>query len=97
MTAPSDRPASHGECGWLEFTNAIIDAINKDEHPNAIVLWGEHGNTYESMFTSENCLILKAPNPSPLSAANGFYGSKPFSKINEFLVSKGYQAVDWRL
>ncbi len=46
---------------------------------------------------SNDTLVLKAPNPSPLSAANGFYGSKPFSQTNEFLVSKGYKAIDWEL
>lgn len=97
FTAPSDKPASHGECGWLEFSHAIIEHIRSQNCPIVTLLWGEHGASYEDLLTCENTLVLKAPNPSPLSAANGFYGSKPFSKANEFLIAKGYQAIDWRL
>lgn len=97
FTAPSDRPASHADWGWLEFSNALLEQVRRENNPVGVLLWGSHGAEYEEALTYENALVLKAPNPSPLSAANGFYDSKPFSKVNEFLIAKGYQAIDWKL
>lgn len=97
MTAPSDKPASHTDCGWLTFTNSIIDLLNVDNNPKVFVLWGEYAQSLKPLITNEKHLIIEAPNPSPLSAANGFYGSKPFSKINEFLTNNGIEPIDWTL
>ena len=98
MTAPADKPASHTDCGWLTFTDGILDKLIKDNRPKAFILWGEHARGYaEQVATNPKHLILEAPNPSPLSAANGFYGSKPFSKVNEFLIANGYEPIDWEL
>ena len=97
MTAPADRPASHAECGWVEFTDGIIELLNKDTRPKVFILWGEYAREKVSLITNPNHMILEAPNPSPLSAANGFYGSKPFSKTNDFLVRNGYEPIDWEL
>ena len=97
MTAPSDKPASHSDCGWITFTNKIIELLNMDSTPKAFVLWGEYAQGLKSLITNPNHLVLEAPNPSPLSAANGFYGSKPFSKINEFLEKNNIDPIDWTL
>lgn len=97
MTAPSDKPASHATCGWTTFTNTIIELLNNDRRPKVFVLWGEHALALKSIVTNPRHLILTAPNPSPLSAANGFYGSKPFSQINEYLIKNGYTPIDWTL
>lgn len=98
MTAPADKPASHTDCGWKFLTDALLDLVIKDEKPKVFVLWGEQARDYlERVSDKDNILVLEAPNPSPLSAANGFYGSKPFSKINEFLVTHGYAPINWEL
>ena len=97
MTAPSDKPASHTDCGWVTFTNHVIDLLNMDNSPKVFVLWGEYAQSLKPIITNTNHLIIEAPNPSPLSAANGFYGSKPFSKINKFLVKNGIAPIDWTL
>lgn len=98
LTAPSDKPASHSERGWVTFTETVLQKLIKDKKPKVFVLWGEHARSYvEKVQKNPAHLIIEAPNPSPLSAANGFYGSKPFSKINEFLVEKGYEPINWEL
>lgn len=98
LTAPSDKPASHSERGWVTFTETVLQKLIKDKKPKVFVLWGEHARSYvEKIQKNPAHLIIEAPNPSPLSAANGFYGSKPFSKINEFLVEKGYEPINWEL
>ncbi|MGI6377466.1 MAG: uracil-DNA glycosylase [Bacilli bacterium] len=98
MTAPADKPASHTDCGWKFLTDALLDLVIKDEKPKVFVLWGEQARDYlERVSDKDNILVLEAPNPSPLSAANGFYGSKPFSKINEFLTAHGYAPINWEL
>jgi len=97
MTAPSDKPASHTSCGWTTFTDTIIELLNTDRRPKVFVFWGEHAQALKASITNPNHLIITAPNPSPLSAANGFYGSKPFSQINEYLIKNGYTPIDWTL
>ena len=97
MTAPADKPASHQNCGWMQFTDGIIKSLNDDDRPKVFILWGEHARERVSLITNPKHLVLEAPNPSPLSAANGFYGSKPFSKTNEFLTNNGYEPIDWEL
>jgi uracil-DNA glycosylase len=96
LTAPSDKPADH-LTDWLWFSNKIIDQIIKSKEPKAFILWGEHGEKFVSKLQNSQHLVIKAPNPSPLSAANGFYGSKPFSKVNKFLEKNGYEKIDWNI
>ena len=96
LTAPSDKPAGH-LADWQWFSNKIIDQIIKSKEPKAFILWGEHGEKFVSKLQNSQHLVIKAPNPSPLSAANGFYGSKPFSKVNKFLEKNGYEKIDWNI
>ena len=97
MTAPTDKPASHSECGWVEFTDGVLKLLNEDNKPKVFILLGEHARERASLITNSKHMIFEAANPSPLSAANGFYGSKPFSKTNEFLIKHGYEPIDWEL
>jgi uracil-DNA glycosylase len=96
LTAPSDKPAGHLP-DWQWFSNKIIDQIIKNKDPKVFILWGEHGEKFVSKLQNSQHLVIKAPNPSPLSAANGFYGSKPFSKVNKFLEKNGYEKIDWNI
>ena len=97
LTAPANKPASHNTCGWETFTDYILQELNKDDKPKVFVFWGQHAISKEKYITNDKHLVIKAPNPSPLSAANGFYGSKPFSTINKFLVANGRRGVNWQL
>jgi uracil-DNA glycosylase len=96
LTAPSDKPAGHLP-DWQWFSNKVIDQIIKNKEPKVFILWGEHGEKFISKLQNSQHLVIKAPNPSPLSAANGFYGSKPFSKVNKFLEKNGYEKIDWNI
>jgi uracil-DNA glycosylase len=96
LSAPSDKPADHLP-DWQWFTNKVIDQIIKNKEPKVFILWGEHGEKFVSKLQNSQHLVIKAPNPSPLSAANGFYGSKPFSKVNKFLEKNGYEKIDWNI
>jgi uracil-DNA glycosylase len=96
LTAPSDKPAGHLP-DWQWFSNKIIDQIIKNKEPKVFILWGEHGEKFISKLQNSQHLVIKAPNPSPLSAANGFYGSKPFSKVNKFLEKNGFEKIDWNI
>ena len=97
LTAPSDKPASHQQF-WTEFANDVLMEVIKHPRPKVFILWGEHAKQYKSIIDlNPDHIVLEASNPSPLSAMNGFYGSKPFSQANKYLVSKGYKPVDWKL
>ena len=96
LTAPSDKPAGHLP-DWQWFSNKVIEQIIKNKEPKVFILWGEHGEKFVSKLQNSQHLVIKAPNPSPLSAANGFYGSKPFSKVNKFLEKNGYEKIDWNI
>ena len=98
LTVERGRAASHAGWGWQRFTDAVISATNTLPQPIAFVLWGAHAQKKETLIhTAAPRLILKAPHPSPLSSYRGFFGSRPFSKINDFLRENGAEPIDWRL
>ncbi len=97
LTVVLHTPMSHQKKGWEEFTLEVVKKINDKETPVVFILWGAHAQTFISHINQEKHLILKAPHPSPLSAHRGFFGSKPFSKTNAFLMSKGMKPIDWKL
>lgn len=97
LTSPSDKPANHLCEHWKIFTDNIISVLNEDESPKVFVLWGEHAKEFEPLINQNIHLVISATNPSPLSAAKGFYGSKPFTKINEFLKEKDLDEINWEL
>jgi len=97
LTVRAHQANSHQGMGWEQFTDAVIRAVNEQNRPIAIFLWGKPAQNKRSMLTNSNHLVLTAPHPSPLSAHRGFFGSKPFSKANDFLEKNGVKKVDWRL
>ena len=85
LTVRAGEPASHKGQGWEEFTDTVIQELNKLKHPIAFLLWGSQAAAKQPMVTSSHHLVLKAPHPSPLSAHRGFLGCGHFLKTNEFL------------
>ncbi|MDQ0321948.1 uracil-DNA glycosylase [Pararhizobium capsulatum DSM 1112] len=97
LTVERSMAASHQGKGWERFTDAIIRAVNEQPHSVVFILWGAYAQKKAAFVDQSRHLILKSPHPSPLSAHNGFFGSRPFSKANAFLVSNGYPPIDWTL
>lgn len=97
LTVRAHMANSHRGKGWEEFTDAAIRALNKQDRPLVFILWGRPAQTKEKMLDNPKHLILKAPHPSPLSAYNGFFGSKPFSRTNHFLEENGIAPIDWQI
>lgn len=95
MSVVKDTPLSHKEKGWEIFTDNIIKLLNKREQPIVFILWGGYARSKKKLITNKNHYIVESVHPSPLSAYNGFFGSKPFSKTNNFLISKNIVPIDW--
>jgi uracil-DNA glycosylase len=95
LTVRAGEPASHRGYGWEIFTDRIIEAVNAQAESVVFVLWGAHARSKKSFITDASHLVLEAPHPSPLSAHRGFFGSKPFSQINDFLARKNSPAINW--
>lgn len=95
LTVREGQPLSHANQGWEKFTDEVIQTINDHLEGVIFVLWGSPAQAKAARVNPEKHLILKAPHPSPLSAYRGFFGSKPFSKINEILVQRGKTAIKW--
>ncbi|MCR5055071.1 MAG: uracil-DNA glycosylase [Lachnospiraceae bacterium] len=95
LTVRAHQANSHKGKGWEEFTDAAIRALNDADRPIVFILWGRPAQMKKSMLDNPDHLILEAPHPSPLSAYRGFFGSKPFSKTNEFLTSHGIEPIEW--
>lgn len=101
LTVEAGLAASHQGKGWEKFTDAAIAAVAADPAPKVFILWGSHAQrkaaNVPGLGPDSPHLILRAPHPSPLSAHNGFFGTKPFSQANAFLEAHGRGAIDWRL
>lgn len=97
LTVQAHKPLSHRGVGWEQFTDAVIGKLNEQQRPIVYILWGKPAQEKERMLTNPKHLILKAPHPSPLSAHRGFFGSRPFSKTNEFLVKHGLEPIQWEI
>ena len=97
LTVRAHQANSHRGKGWEEFTDAAIRALNKQDRPIVFILWGRPAQTKEKMLNNPKHLILKAAHPSPLSAHNGFFGSRPFSQTNKFLQENGIEPIDWQI
>ena len=95
LTVERSKPLSHQDYGWSEFTNQVISVINNELESIVFILWGSFAQSKKQLIDSNKHLILTAPHPSPLSAHRGFFGSKPFSKTNNFLHSKQIDMVNW--
>ena len=97
LTVRAHMANSHHGKGWEEFTDAAIRALNAQDRPIVFILWGRPAQMKKSMLNNPNHLILEAPHPSPLSAYRGFFGSRPFSKTNNFLKEHGVDPIDWQI
>lgn len=97
LTVRAHEANSHRGIGWEEFTDAAIKALSKEDRPIVYILWGSPAQKKIPMLNNPKQLILKAPHPSPLSAYRGFFGSKPFSQTNDFLVKNGLEPIDWQI
>jgi uracil-DNA glycosylase len=97
LTVEAGRAASHAGKGWEKFTDAIMREVNALPHPVVFILWGNYAQKKAGFVDTTKHLVIKSVHPSPLSAHNGFFGSKPFSRANEFLIAQGLQAVDWNI
>ena len=97
LTVRAHEANSHKNLGWEEFTDAVIEVLNKEDRPIVFLLWGSPAQAKGKHLNNPNHLILKAPHPSPLSTYRGFFGCRHFSKTNEFLKSKGLEPIDWQI
>lgn len=97
LTVREAEANSHQNIGWEILTDNIIKILNDREKPMVFILWGRNAQSKEKLITNANHLIIKSVHPSPLSASRGFFGSKPFSKTNNFLISNGLEPIDWQI
>ena len=97
LTVRAHQANSHRGMGWEEFTDAAIRILNEQDRPIVFILWGSPAQRKKAMLNNPKHLILEAPHPSPLSAYRGFFGSKPFSRTNDFLTQNGLTPIDWQI
>lgn len=97
LTVRKSTPGSHQKQGWEEFTDSVIKMISHQKEHVVFVLWGKFAEQKTSLIDESKHLIITSAHPSPFSAHRGFFGSKPFSKANEFLEEKGLEKIDWVL
>ena len=95
LTVRSATPLSHKNKGWEVFTDGLIKLINEVDRPIVFILWGANAISKQKYLNNPKHLVLTSVHPSPLSAYNGFFGSKPFSKTNEFLVKNNIEPINW--
>ena len=97
LTVRAHAANSHRGIGWEEFTDAAIRVLNEQDRPIVFILWGRPAQKKKAMLNNPKHLILESPHPSPLSARGGFFGSRPFSKTNDFLEENGLTPIDWQI
>lgn len=97
LTVREGKPNSHKDCGWQWFTDEVIKKLNEREKPIVFILWGGNARSKKKFIDQNKHFIIESAHPSPLSAYNGFFGSKPFSKTNELLKSVNIPPIDWNI
>ncbi len=97
LTVEANKPASHKDIGWEQFTDAVIQKINEKNTPVVFILWGSFARSKKTFITNPIHYVIESSHPSPFSAYHGFFGSRPFSKTNQFLVSKGLKPIHWEI
>lgn len=95
LTVEKDKAASHRNMGWELLTDYIIKTLNMKDTPVVFILWGNFAKEKAKFITNPHHYIITSPHPSPFSAYSGFFGSKPFSKTNDFLLKNGLVPIDW--
>ncbi|MFC4619940.1 uracil-DNA glycosylase [Camelliibacillus cellulosilyticus] len=97
LTVRHKSPNSHKGMGWEQLTDRIIRVLSEREKPMVFILWGRHAQEKAAFIDTSRHHIIQSPHPSPFSANRGFFGSRPFSRTNQFLVENGLEPIDWRL
>ena len=97
LTVRAGEAGSHQKRGWERFTDAIVRAVAERERPSVFLLWGNHAKKKARLVDASRHRVITGVHPSPLSAHAGFFGSRPYSRVNEALVALGHAPVDWRL
>jgi uracil-DNA glycosylase len=97
LTVRGGQAASHAGKGWETFTDRVIEAVNDKDHRVVFILWGSHARKKKALVDTQRHVVIESAHPSPLSARNGFFGSKPFSRTNAALAAVGLDPIDWRL
>ena len=97
LTVVKDHAASHKGMGWEIFTDDVIKLINEKDEPVVFILWGRYARSKKSLITNPKHYVIESAHPSPLSAYNGFFGSRPFSKANKYLESQGIKPINWEI
>lgn len=97
LTVRAHQANSHRGIGWEQFTDAAIRILAKQDRPMVYILWGKPAQMKKSMLYNPKHLILEAPHPSPLAAYRGFFGSRPFSRTNQYLQESGLEPIDWQI
>lgn len=97
LTVIDSSPNSHKDIGWQIFTDKVIEVLNEKEEPMVFILWGNNAISKTKFITNKKHLVLTSVHPSPLSASRGFFGSKPFSKTNQFLRENNLKEIDWQI
>ena len=95
LTVEKDKPNSHKDLGWQVFTDEVIKKLNEREKPVVFILWGNNARAKKGFITNPQHLVIESAHPSPFSARNGFFGSKPFSRTNEFLIKNNITPIKW--
>lgn len=95
LTVEASKAGSHQNKGWEDFTDRVLKVVSEEKENIVFILWGAYAQKKGSFIDASKHLILKSPHPSPFSAHNGFFGSKPFSKTNQYLASKGLTPINW--
>ena len=97
LTVRRGAANSHSTCGWTAFTDEVIRKVSAREKPVVFILWGGNARAKKTLIDQSKHFIVESAHPSPLSCYNGFFGSKPFSRTNEYLKSIGETPIDWKL
>ncbi len=97
LTVRANEAASHSKLGWMNFTDAVIRKLSDEKKGIVFLLWGRFAQEKQVLIDETKHFILKAAHPSPLSAHNGFWGCKHFSRTNEILIKQGLEPIDWKL
>lgn len=97
LTVVKHQPASHKDIGWETFTDNVISKINEKKTPVVFILWGSFARSKKELITNPIHYIIESSHPSPYSAKQGFFGSKPFSKTNDFLIKNGLSPIHWEI
>ena len=97
LTVEEGRPNSHKGKGWERFTDRIISIVDQKDTPVVFILWGNNAKEKKALIKGQHHLIIESAHPSPLSVNRGFFGTKPFSKTNKFLLENGLEPIDWQI